>query len=116
MTTITLRSLEQSAGLGLLAVAGSLSGCGAARLRHALLAASEQYKLLVADLRQADELSAEAVGALAEAAACLRWQGGDLAVVATGALGERLGAAGLAQAFLVTDEVAQAQQLLAHRP
>ena len=110
MTTITTQTLDPERSIGLVAVTGWLADEDAGRFRRALLAAAETHFGLVVDLSQALDLTASAVGALAEAATVVRWRGGPWAVVAGGEVAARISQAGLEAALNVLPDIDQAKK------
>ncbi|MBC7286611.1 MAG: hypothetical protein H5T86_00910 [Armatimonadetes bacterium] len=113
MTTVTVRTLDPDRSVALVSVAGWLSEDQTDRFRRAILSAADSHTSVIADLSGALDLTAAAVGALAEAAATVRWRGGRLAVVAPGEVAARLTAAGMSDALSVLPSLEQAQKLVA---
>lgn len=103
---VTIRHQSIHGDVHVIAVDGELShATAAARLRTSLRQAAAEHERVVVDLTGADQVRGDVVGALAEAAAELRWRGGDLAVAAGGRVAEQLKGAGLAQALKVAGDV-----------
>jgi anti-anti-sigma factor len=114
MMTVTTRSLDAEKGVGQIVVAGDATDAlGLQRLRRALFATADQYRELVVDLSSVTDISAATLAGIVEAAVELRWQGGDLAVVAIGPLADRLAAAGLSAVLKVCPDADSALAELA---
>ena len=110
MTTVRTQTLDRDRGIGLVSVAGWLADEDVERFRRTLLAAAESYAGLVVDLGEAIDLTAAALGALAEAAALVRWRGGPWATVASGDVAARIAAAGMTDALRVLPDIDQARK------
>ena len=110
---ITIRLMHHDEETAQVIIAGgTLAPEAAARLRRSLASAAEDHRRLVVDLSQIREITSDALGALAEAAAELRWKGGDLAVVALGAIAEHIEGAGFAQALNLAKDASTACKLI----
>ncbi len=110
MTTVRTQTLDRERSIGLVSVAGWLADEDVERFRRTLMAAAEAHAGLVVDLADAVDISAAAIGALAEAAATVRWRGGPWAVVAAGDVAGRIDEAGMSEALAVFPDMQQARK------
>jgi anti-anti-sigma regulatory factor len=103
---VSTRRLDPAGATAVVVAEGKLSGHGASdRLRRALLAATDRYDGVVADLLKATDLGPASLGALAEAAATARMAGKKLAVAAAGEIAEAIAGLGFAEALNLRESV-----------